>query len=188
MVKRVELKIGNGFFDIVYGTGFGVECKEAPFLCYEENNIWHVVSNPEQGESCNAVITLPEGIELEGFSLILYDGAAKLCRLNCGMVDIEVRNATAECEYIRARRINAMIGKGSAVINAQPQVAAVFDCGFGDMIVNLKKGNYKIKSVRGNGRVSIDSSAVPREYESGESNGIKVDLRCGLGNLDVNFI
>lgn len=188
MVKRVELKIGNGFFDIVYGDSFSIECKEVPFLCYEENDIWHVVSNPEPGESCNAVITLPKGIRLESFSVMLYDGAANVCEINSGMVDIEIRNATAEFEYIKARRINATLGKGSAVINAQPQVAAEFDCGFGDMLINLKKGNYKIKSVRGNGRVSIGSSAVPREFESDEPNGVKVNLRCGLGNVDVNFI
>lgn len=188
MIKRVELKIGNGFFDIVYGDSFSVECKEAPFLCYAENDIWHVVSNPEPGENCNAVITLPKGIKLEGFSIQLYDGAANICELDSGTADIEVKNASAEFTYIKARRISAKLGRGSMIINTQPLVAADFNCGFGEMIINLKKGNYRLKSLKGNGRVSIDSSAVPREFESGKPDGIQVNIRCGLGNVDVNFI
>ncbi len=188
MVKRVELKLGNGFFDIVYGDSFGIECKEAPFLCYEENGVWYVVSSPDVGESCNAVITIPKTAVFESFFIKLYDGAAHICEINSGAVDMKIRNAAAEFEYIKARRINAVLGKGSALINAHPLVGADFDCGFGDMIINLKKGDYKIKSVRGNGRVSIDSSAVPREFESGNRNGTKLNLRCGLGNIDLNFI
>lgn len=188
MIKRVELEIGNGFYTIVYGDVFGVECEETPFLCYEENDVWHAVSSPETGENCNAVITLRKDIKLEEFSMRLCNGAAKMCSFSCGTVDIEMKNARVEFEYIKSRRMNFKLGKGSAVINAQPLVGANFECGFGDMLIFLKRGEYKIKSTRGNGRVSIDSSALPREFMSNADNGINVNLRCGLGNIDVNFI
>lgn len=188
MIKRVELDIKNGFFNIICGNSFEVSCPDAPFLVYEENNVWHVVSSPDTGKSCHATVTLPKNSYLEEFSLKIANGAVKVCEIDCGAAEIHITDSGAEFESIKARRIKATLGKGNAVINARPLVEASFNCGFGNMLVNLKKSKYKINSLCGAGVVTVNSHELPRSFESAENSGTKINIRCGLGKTEVRFI
>lgn len=189
-IKGIDLKLANGIFEISHGSELKISDGGSPLLVYIENGILYVAVSPDKGIGYDVKIVLPENRETEFINISLSDGALYSDSVNTGSFDIDIKNSSCEIKMIKARRINAQLGKGNAIINARPLIGASFNCGMGEMTVNLS-GNgrgYSLLATHGTGNIKINSVEVPREYKCSVKDGAEIDLCCGMGDLKLNYI
>lgn len=189
-IKGIDLKLANGIFEISYGNELKIADNGSPLLVYIENGILYVAVSPDNGIGYDVKIILPQGLITEFMTIKLCNGALYSDTVDTGSFDIDIKNSSCEIKMVKSRRLNATLGKGSAVINSRPLISASFNCGMGDMTVNLDKNErgYILSSKHGTGHIKINSVDVQREYNTGNRDGTKIDLCCGMGNLNVNYI
>lgn len=189
-IKGIDLKLANGVFEISYGDELKITDNGSPLLIYIENGILYVAVSPDNGIGYDVNIILPQGLKTEFMNIKLCDGALYSDVINTGSFDIDIKNSSCEIKMINSRRLNATLGKGNAIINSKPLISASFNCGMGDMTVNLDKNErgYILSAKHGTGSIKINSADLPREYNSGDKDAVKIDLCCGMGNLNVNHI
>jgi hypothetical protein len=186
-MKGIELRLANGHYRVRRGENFEIDGGEVPFLCYTENDIWHVESDPERESGSDALITIPYDDAVENVSIRLKNAALYSCSLNAGTVNLDIRDSQVNMNSIFARRIIIAMGKGEANIRLAPSVAADIDCGSGKMMLRLAENErgYRIESECGAGSIELGGRKVGRVNKSGNENGVMIKLRCGLGNVII---
>ncbi|MGN0163268.1 MAG: hypothetical protein ACI4EA_06775 [Candidatus Ornithomonoglobus sp.] len=183
----IELELSNGDYRIIYGNKLGVS-SDAPFLCYTENNIWHIVSDPEKKNGLDAVVTLPAGCEHEFIKIKSQNAGIYSSNLSAGTVELELKKCRTRFRNITARRVIISAVHGSNEISLKPLISADIDCGFGSLKAELRKSirEYYIEALCGAGSLVIDGVMTGRNYRTGAADGIKINVRCGLGNMIIN--
>ena len=186
-MKSIVMELSNGYFEIARGDAFSADGGGAPFLCYAENGIWHVICSPDGGAAYDAKITIPRGFKAEDIMITLKDGSLSACELDAGMARLDLAAASGSFAAVRARRVNISLRRGSAVVSAAPSVGMEINCGYGELTVNLARSDrgYRYSCERGSGGIIIGSEAVGRRYEGGEPDGVPIGIRCGLGNVSI---
>lgn len=185
-IKGVELKLSDGVYTIEYGDDFSVDSGDVPFMVFVENNIWHVISDPERKSGNNARITLPRGFNPEGISLFLKNVRLYSGGLNGYIVELKLKNSEVKLNKIKAQHIKTDMSRGCLRMNAAPGGELYLDCGFGRVELSLagNKRGYMISSICGAGSVTLNGKKTGREYKDGTA-GVKVNIRCGLGDIII---
>ncbi|MGN0181931.1 MAG: hypothetical protein ACI4DP_05925 [Candidatus Ornithomonoglobus sp.] len=183
----VELELSNGDYRIIYGNRFEVS-SDVPFLHYTENNIWHVVSDPERKNGSDAVVMLPKDLELEFIKIKAGNAGIYSAGLCAGTAELELKRCRTRFRHITARRVIISAVHGNNDISLEPSIGADISCGFGYLKAELRKNirGYYIESLCGAGSLVIDGVRTGRNYKTGNADGIRINARCGLGNMIIN--
>ena len=186
-MKGISLELSNGHFDIVKGAEFAAYGGGMPLLCFEENGIMHVITNPDGGGLYDGQIVIPETARLENITIKLKCCSIMADELNAGIFELSMSESSAEFVNINARRINVSTGRSNLVMNAAPVISAEFKCGFGNVSIVLAKNKrgYFYTTECGKGQLIINSQQQKRKYSAGISGGIPIYVQCGLGTVDI---
>ncbi len=181
-----ELDISNGYYRIAYGDGFEVD-SAAPFMCYTENNIWHAVSDPERERGIEAVVLLPKECRPEFIKVKAVNAGIYSEGLNAGTVELELKECITRFRTVTARRVIISAVRGDNKIMLRPSIGADISCGFGSLKAELCRNirGYHIDAFCGAGRLVIDGVRTGRTYRTGDADGIKVNVKCGLGDVVI---
>lgn len=187
-MKGLVLQLSNGHFDIVSGSVFSAEGGEMPLLCYEENGMAYIKTDPTSEGLYNGRIVIPESLRTESVSISLKRCSASVCAINAGNFEAELSESNAEFASVTARRIRFSAGRSNTVINAAPVIAAQFNCGFGNTKIYLEKSErgYYFDTVCGAGTITLNSKKLKRTYKDGTTGGIPVNVSCGLGTVEIH--
>lgn len=185
-MKGLMIELSNGHFDIVSGSGFAVESGTMPLLCYEENGIMHIKTDPQDGALGEARIAIPKASE--NVRILLKRASASICAVNTGIFEAKLTESSAEFISVKARRIRLFSGKSDTVIRAEPLVAAEFRCGFGSLKIFMGKNGrgYSYDMMRGEGTIALNSNELQRTYKGGTPGGVPVQVICGLGTVEIH--
>ena len=185
-MKSVKLKLRCGHFDIVTGKDMTANDPSLPFLLYTENNVGNIVCSPDEGITYNAQITLPCNIP-ESFELEASDISMLADKIITGSATLDLKSSSVCINSISARRINLSVTTGISDIHAAPSVSLDVECGKGTVNLYLKRSSrgYFYTIVHGAGSVTINSIDVPRSHTCGSLKGTRVNIRCGLGNVNI---
>ena len=185
-MKGLVLELSNGHFDIVSGSEFSIESGTMPLLCYEENGIMHIKTDPQDGALGEACIAIPKAIE--SVKISLKRSAASVCAINTGNFEAELTESSTEFALVTARRVRFSAGRSDTVIRAAPIVAAEFRCGFGStkIFLNPNSRGYSYDMVCGAGSLVLNSNKLKRTYRGGTPGGIPVKVSCGLGTVEIH--
>ena len=184
MINSVKLELSGGDFEITNGEIFSVTSDCLDHLVYEKDGVWHVVSDPCHGKYAKTVITLPYLRAFTNFQINLSDGALDLCRTDCKNLEFNLKNASAESDTVTAQNLYISIAHSNLRILADSQSTSI-DCGYGTLDLRLTKGNYSIKSQCGMGKVTINSSLLPKKFENNDGDR-KINVICGMGDVNIN--
>ena len=185
-MKSLKLILRCGHFNIVNGKDITANDPSLPFLIYTENDVGNIVCSPDEGITYNAQITLPYSIP-ESFELEASDISMIADRIVTGSAMLDLKSSSVCINSISARRINLSVTTGLTDIHAAPAVSLEVDCGKGTVNLYLKKSSrgYFYNIAHGAGSVTINSIDVPRSHTCGNQNGTRVNIRCGLGNVNI---
>ena len=185
-MKGLDIELSNGHFDIVSGSVFSAGGGSASLLCYEENDITYVKTDPQSGSLYEGRIVIPK--DTETVKISLKRCSASVGEINTGNFKAELVGSSAEFALVTARRIILSSGKSDVVIHAAPIVAAEFKCGFGSTRILLKKSSrgYSFDTVCGAGELTINSMKMKRIYKGGVPGGIPIKVSCGLGTVEIH--
>ncbi|MCH5211531.1 MAG: hypothetical protein J1G06_00810 [Oscillospiraceae bacterium] len=187
-MKGLVLELSNGHFDIVSGSVFSAEGGEMPLLCYEENGIVHIKTDPQAGALYEGRIVIPENFKTESVRISLKRCSVSVCEINTGDFEAELSESSAEFQSVAARRIRLSSGKSNVVIYATPVIAAEFKCGFGSTKIFLNKNSrgYSFDMLCGAGALTLDSKRLERTYKGGTPGGVNIKVTCGLGTVEIH--
>ena len=185
-MNSVNLKLRCGHFTLVNGNDLTADDPSLPFLVYTENGTGNIVCSPDKGIAYNARITLPDNIP-ESFELKASDISMIADKIVAGTAMLELKSSSVCIDSISARRINLSVSTGSSDIHAAPSVSLDVDCGKGTVNLYLKRSprGYFYNIAHGAGSVTINSIVVPRSHTCGSQNGTRINIRCGLGKVNV---
>ena len=185
-MKSVKLMLRCGHFNIVSGKDINANDPSLPFLIYKENGIGNIVCSRDEGITYNAQITLPDSIQ-ESFELEAADVSMTADTIDAGSATLDLKGSSVCINSIFARRINLSVTTGLTDIHAAPSISLDIDCGKGTVNLYLKKSSrgYFYNIAHGAGSVTINSIDVPRSHTCGNQNGTRVNIRCGLGNVNI---
>ena len=157
-----------------------------PFLIYTENDTGNIVCSPDEGITYNARITLPDNIP-ESFDLEAEDISMIADKIVAGAAMLDLKSSSVCINSISARRINLSVSTGLSDIHAAPSISLDIDCGKGTVNLYLKRSTrgYFYNIVHGAGSVTVNSIEVPRSHTCGSKNGTRINIRCGLGKVNV---
>ena len=186
MIKSVKLDLSGGDFEIAYGSDFSVASDVLNHLVYEKDGVWHVVSDPCRGRYANTVITLPYERSFHNFALNIKDGAVKMCKTECDNISLEIKSSSVEIEKINSQELYISMSRGNLQINADSAYTDI-DCGYGtvDIRMQRRKDGYAVTSQCGMGNVTLNSSILPKKYQSDNSER-KINVICGMGDVNIS--
>ncbi|MGN1116256.1 MAG: hypothetical protein ACI4TH_06795, partial [Candidatus Ornithomonoglobus sp.] len=77
---------------------------------------------------------------------------------------------------------------GDNAVMLKPLIGADINCGFGNLKAELCKNirEYHIEALCGAGRLEIDGVRIARSCITGDADGIRINVKCGLGNVIIN--
>lgn len=183
MINSIKLELSGGDFEITLGEDFSVTSDGLNHLVYEKDSVWHVVSDPCHGKYAKTVITLPYLRAFANFQVNLSDGALNLCKTDCKSLEFNLKNASAETDMLTAENLYISIGHSNLRILADSQFTNI-DCGYGTVDLRLKKNSYSIKSQCGMGKITLNSSLVPKKFETADGDR-KINVICGMGDVHI---
>ena len=185
-MRSIKLELRNGHFDITSGSVLNAVDPRMPFLIYEENNTGAIVCRPDAGLAYDAQITVPEHIP-ENVVLSASGAALSVCPVETGVFTASLKNSSIELSSVISRRISLSLGNGNVFINAVPSISADIECGFGTVDLHLPKNErgYLYDIEHGAGTVTLNSQPMPRTARRGSPNGIMINIRCGMGAVNI---
>lgn len=184
MINSIKLELSGGDFEITQGEGFSVTSDCLNHLVYEKDGVWHVVSDPYHGKYAKTVITLPFLRAFTNFQINLTDGALNLCKTDCENMEFNLKNASAESDTVTSENLYISIAHSNLRILTDSQSTNI-DCGYGTLDLRLTRGSYSIKSQCGMGKVTLNSSVIPKKFECNNGNR-KINVICGMGDVNIN--
>ena len=185
MILSVKLELSGGDFEIIRGDNFSVTSDCLDHLVYEKDGVWHVVSDPCRGKYASTTITLPYKYSFHNFTLKLTDGALKMCDTESKNILFEIKNSAAEIEKIISQKLYISMSRGNIRINADSKHTNI-DCGYGTVDIKMaqKKDEYRISSQCGMGKVTLNSSVLPRKYQP-DNGEYEIYIVCGMGEVNI---
>lgn len=210
-ITDLDIEAATADITIIKGNTLTVETDRFGFSLKEKNG---KITIEERGgifsldRNRNVKITIPEGFEFEkveidnGASDIQCDDlkAARL-ELDIGAGDVEFNNlvvsekASIDCGAGEFSLKNGSIsnlkfslGVGSADLNTTLSSDCDFECGVGELKLNLPDGKaaYSFDIETGIGEVKLDSQRVKSEALIGDGAN-KIKIEGGVGSIDITF-
>ena len=178
MIKSVKLELSGGEFEIIYGTDFCVTSDASNHLVYEKDSVWHVMSDPCHGKYAKTVITIPCGYSFANFQINLTDGALKLCKTDCENIEFNLKSASLEADTAVAENLYISTSRADLRISLDAKNTNI-DCGYGtvDLMFLQNKNGYSINSQCGMGNVTLNSSLLPKKFNSNNGDR-KINVIC----------
>ncbi len=187
MICKVKLKLSNGFYEIINGDSFTVRSSDTNHLIYEENGVWHVVSDPNGRSVGNSTIVIPWDFQLASFMLEGTNIGLRCDMAKAETVYFDLKNSAGEINNIFAKKIGISMGKGEVRANVKKLDSLKVDCGYGTVKIDIPyvQSGYCITSRCGTGEVMLNSMKLPREYT--QNDGVKnINIVCGMGQVYIN--
>lgn len=210
-ILNIEIPLSNVV--IKNGNDFKVESNNNNIICKQTNN--KIISIEEENFSWfiknnggEIVIYIPEDLTFDKVKISAGAGKINIDKINtnelsfeigAGDTRIEELNVTDKADIeggagkviISSGTINNLdldMGIGKAEISAKLTGNTDIDAGVGELDIKIKdkKENYKIKTSKGIGKITIDGESISNDtlYGYGE-NYIKID--GGIGSIKVDF-
>lgn len=136
----------------------------------------------------NATVVIPEDNDFFRFKLLAKRSTVNLCGINAVDVSLYIKESNLRTGIIKSDRLYADVGKGSALIKADTESSAVYICGMGEMraVLGGNESDYKIKTERGIGSITVSDKERPRCMTSGNGK-CELFARCGMGKIVFDF-
>lgn len=159
-VKRLDMELGAGEFEIVPGEEFTVTTASGSLngiKIFTEGETWHIQANGTALRRMGKVtIVLPADFTAQE-------------------VDIELGAGSLYADGLRASRADIEVGAGRAEF---------YDCNLGDADLECAMGEIVYTGgLTGRGNISCGMGNVEIKLANADSFGYSVD--CGVGNVDV---
>lgn len=192
-ITSINIKVNGRSYIISEGNCFNTEDHEQPgIMSYVENGVWYIADSPtETVKGALAEITIPKGLALEAFDVVLNSGNLLVNSLNAKRTQINIYSDFAELKSLKTQFLSASSGKGRLIINTDLSGNARLICGSGSLDVSLESADYNIEATTGAGSISLngnafaDSANRSARLDNGSENTIVAS--CGLGQLSINF-
>lgn len=185
-VSGIEIDLENADCDIVLGKKFEIS-DETECLSYTQCGIWFLRYN--KSDNKKIVVTIPCDIELDKFILKLKNGTVNACRLRALDADFYISDANCVVSEVNSRILYMQLGRGRLSAKINHDVSAAFNCGSGDMRLrfNREQSQYGIKTMRGTGDIFLNGLKTKREFSSNQNEKPEINIKCGLGMVQVHF-
>lgn len=188
-VTCIDMELRNGYFSIRNGDSFKLENDNIPILSYVEKGIWHIVSDPDPNAKGYFTLYLPHGFMPYKLRVKGFNSTIKIGSVNAVDVEIENNNSDISIGCMKLRNIYINVGKGRMYAELTPELSTYVNCGFGEvkLIMTGDKENYRIRSQRGGGSVTLDGVSLEREWDNSVCSDNELVIKCGLGKVDIDF-
>ena len=186
MISAVDIKVYGGYYEIVSGMDFGVSSETAEFVTYEHGGVWYVRGDECRRKVSQTLIVLPYDMKIRRFSISVYDGAFKIEPFSADKVIIDANNSSGEVSLDSVGELRLDVGRGTLRANIKKSDKTCVECGSGkiDLLLGKTDGGYSITSKHGIGSVSLNSIALPRDFNK-QDGSQSVSVVCGMGCVNL---
>ena len=211
-IKKIDIETKGINIIIKEGKKLKIETDNKDIKTKESNNKLLIVEDNNslihKTDYTELIITIPTNYEFNEVSIDNGAGKIDIDKLNtkninldlgAGQVNIKNLNVTNELDIdggageinIENSHINNLdldLGLGKTSINASINGISEIDCGIGELIINLigTEDNYKIKSDKGLGNVTINNEKMKSNTYYGNGNNL-IEISGGIGSISINY-
>ena len=179
-ISCVEITLSDGVFSVSRGV--------APCINGGKVSSFSLCGVMYINISGNAAVVIPEDNDLFRFKLLAQRATVNLCGIKAVDVSLYIKESDIRTGTIKSDRLYADVGKGSALIKADTESSAVYICGMGEIKAFLggNESDYRIKTERGIGSITVSDKERPRNMTSGKGKR-ELFARCGMGRIVFDF-
>lgn len=188
-ITCIDMDLRNGYFNVRSGDGFRLENDNIPVLSYVEKGIWHIASDPNPQSKGYFTLYLPRDFKPYKLRIRAFNSTLKISSVNAEDVEIENNNSDISIGLMQLRNIYINMGKGRLYAELAPILSTYVNCGFGEvkLIMAGSRDNYRIRSRRGGGCVTLDGVPLQREWDNELCRDNEIVVKCGLGKVEIDF-
>lgn len=160
-------------------------------MSYIESGIWHISDNSDAVDA-PVEITVPHDNGPEFFNAELNRGNMFINSLHVKSAVFNAHTGHTEIHSLKAENLNVSAGHGKVDIDASINGNSSFICGDGSVnaMLNNNPNDFNISVQTGKGTVHVGKELFGEGNRNGNINNnaaSDINVRCGLGNITINF-
>ncbi len=213
--KNIELELKSISLTVKRGDSFKastnsdnikvIQNKNGKLKIIEKNH-FDIISINKTSEIL--VLEIPESFELDEFDLEAGAGIININGLTAQSISFELGAGEVTVSELYVKKdadidggagkltiegtignLDLDMGIGELNLNARFTSQSEINCGVGNANITLigNKEDYKLNINKGIGTVKVDGSPLGDYKVSAKPNAVKVNLDCGVGNINIDF-